>query len=209
MYCTQETGKDIRRRPSFGSFFSIMSRWLSRRCLANTESWSFSQSASGTGLAFITFTDAIDEFSFPLLWAVLFFAMLFTLGIDSQFGTLEGALTSIEDLNVFPSLRKEFLTGEHFRVRLGLANFPINQLMAQSIFAFRNRLCSLFSPVPNICQLRRKLSVCAVRHLCRQFRIINSRFLRVRCNRIVWLGKVIILRRLIFELSLISLSTQV
>lgn len=71
-----------------------------------------SQSASGTGLAFITFTDAIGEFTFPPIWAVLFFIMLFTLGIDSQFGTLEGAVTSITDMNIFPNLRKEILTGK-------------------------------------------------------------------------------------------------
>lgn len=37
--------------------------------------------------------------------------MLFTLGIDSQFGTLEGVVTSIVDMNLFPRVRKEVLTG--------------------------------------------------------------------------------------------------
>ncbi|CAG2117215.1 unnamed protein product, partial [Medioppia subpectinata] len=32
-------------------------------------------------------------------------------GIDSQFGTLEGAVTSIVDMKLFPNLRKEILTG--------------------------------------------------------------------------------------------------
>ncbi|RWS06499.1 sodium-dependent neutral amino acid transporter B(0)AT1-like protein, partial [Dinothrombium tinctorium] len=68
--------------------------------------------ASGPGLAFIVFTEAINEFHrFTPFWSILFFMMLFTLGIDSQFGTLEGAVTSIVDLKMFPNLRKEILTG--------------------------------------------------------------------------------------------------
>ncbi|KOC64513.1 Sodium-dependent neutral amino acid transporter B(0)AT2 [Habropoda laboriosa] len=49
-------------------------------------------SASGTGLAFIIFTEAINQFPGAQFWSVLFFLMLFTLGIDSQFGTLEGII---------------------------------------------------------------------------------------------------------------------
>ncbi|XP_071529931.1 sodium-dependent neutral amino acid transporter B(0)AT3-like isoform X1 [Panulirus ornatus] len=66
--------------------------------------------SSGTGLAFIVFTEAINQFPWAPFWSVLFFLMLFTLGIDSEFGTLEGVITSLVDLKVLPNIRKEILT---------------------------------------------------------------------------------------------------
>lgn len=69
------------------------------------------QSASGTGLAFIIFTEAINQFPGAQFWAVLFFLMLFTLGVDSQFGTLEGVATSLVDMKLFPKANKEMITG--------------------------------------------------------------------------------------------------
>ncbi|KAH9495649.1 hypothetical protein Btru_015549, partial [Bulinus truncatus] len=70
-----------------------------------------SESASGTGLAFIAFTEAINQFPLAPLWSVLFFLMLLTLGLDSMFGTLEGAITSFNDMMLFPRIRKEFICG--------------------------------------------------------------------------------------------------
>ncbi|KAJ8302634.1 hypothetical protein KUTeg_019030 [Tegillarca granosa] len=69
------------------------------------------KAGSGTGLAFIAFTEAINQFPVAQLWSVLFFLMLFTLGLDSMFGTLEGALTSINDMMLFPTVRKEIICG--------------------------------------------------------------------------------------------------
>ena len=49
---------------------------------------------------------------------------LFTLGLDSQFGTVQGVIQAAVDLKLFPeSVRKEFQTGER-----GLAQIPGSSL---------------------------------------------------------------------------------
>ncbi len=74
------------------------------------------QSASGTGLAFILFTEAVNQFPGGNFWAILFFLMLFTLGLDSQFGTLQGVIQCIIDLKMLPNVRKEITTGTEYQV---------------------------------------------------------------------------------------------
>ncbi|KAL4234279.1 hypothetical protein ACF0H5_005930 [Mactra antiquata] len=63
--------------------------------------------ASGTGLAFIIFTQAIVEFgpSAPF-WSIIFFMMLLSLGMGSEFGTIEGFTASIYDLEPFPVITR-------------------------------------------------------------------------------------------------------
>ena len=70
------------------------------------------QSASGTGLAFIVFTEAVLEMPGSQVWAILFFVMLFSLGLSSMFGNLEGVLTPIKDLKLLPKwIPLEAVTG--------------------------------------------------------------------------------------------------
>ncbi|TSK34716.1 Sodium-dependent neutral amino acid transporter B(0)AT3 [Bagarius yarrelli] len=70
------------------------------------------QSASGTGLAFIVFTEAVIKMPGSQVWAVLFFIMLFSLGLSSMFGNLEGVLTPLLDLDLKPKcIPKEIFTG--------------------------------------------------------------------------------------------------
>lgn len=70
------------------------------------------QSASGTGLAFIMFTEAVIEMPGSQVWAILFFIMLFSLGLSSMFGNVEGVLTPIRDFKLVPAwIPHEVITG--------------------------------------------------------------------------------------------------
>ncbi|GFY68002.1 sodium- and chloride-dependent glycine transporter 1 [Trichonephila inaurata madagascariensis] len=61
--------------------------------------------SSGTGLAFIAYPDAVARMPVATLWALLFFFMLFLLGIDSQFAAVETILTFVFDQ--FPKTRSK------------------------------------------------------------------------------------------------------
>lgn len=70
------------------------------------------ESISGTGLAFVVFTEAVIEMPGSQVWAILFFVMLFSLGLSSMFGNLEGVLTPIRDLHLLPKwIPTEISTG--------------------------------------------------------------------------------------------------
>uniref|UniRef100_A0A4W5PRI0 Transporter n=1 Tax=Hucho hucho TaxID=62062 RepID=A0A4W5PRI0_9TELE len=70
-----------------------------------------SQGVEGTGLAFIVFTEAITKMPVSPLWSILFFVMLFCLGLSTMFGNVEGVVVPLQDLNIFPKWPKEVLTG--------------------------------------------------------------------------------------------------
>merc|ERR1711963_479694 len=57
----------------------------------------------GQGLAFVVYPTALAYLPGAWIWAVLFFFMLFFLGLDSEFALLETALTAIYD--AYPKLR--------------------------------------------------------------------------------------------------------
>ncbi|KAJ3608835.1 hypothetical protein NHX12_023365 [Muraenolepis orangiensis] len=61
-----------------------------------------SEGVEGTGLAFIVFTDAITKMPISPLWSILFFVMLFCLGLSTMFGNIEGVVVPLKDLKVFP-----------------------------------------------------------------------------------------------------------
>uniref|UniRef100_A0AAZ3RJ40 Transporter n=1 Tax=Oncorhynchus tshawytscha TaxID=74940 RepID=A0AAZ3RJ40_ONCTS len=80
------------------------------------------QSASGTGLAFIVFTEAVISMPGSQVWAVLFFIMLFSLGLSSMFGNLEGVLTPLHDLKLVP----KWMPNELFTALICLVLFLVS-----------------------------------------------------------------------------------
>ena len=77
----------------------------------------------GPGLAFMTFCEAFLLMDVSPLWAILFFFMLILLGIDSEFGTLEGAVAPLYDLK-WVTMRKEYFMGMFFKHSM-LAIIPV------------------------------------------------------------------------------------
>lgn len=59
----------------------------------------------GSGLAFIAYPDLVTRLPISPFWAVLFFLMLFTLGLDTQFAIVETILTGVLDWN--PKWRRQ------------------------------------------------------------------------------------------------------
>ncbi|KAJ8028730.1 Sodium- and chloride-dependent glycine transporter 2 [Holothuria leucospilota] len=71
-------------------------------------------SVSGPGLVFITYPEAIAQMPVAPLWSVLFFAMLFLVGLDTQFGMVETVISGIIDR--FPRLLRNHKTKVAFSI---------------------------------------------------------------------------------------------
>lgn len=61
---------------------------------------------AGPGLAFIAYPEGVASMPAAPFWSCLFFVMLLTLGLDSQFGMMETVISGLSD--EFPALNKTF-----------------------------------------------------------------------------------------------------
>lgn len=59
----------------------------------------------GPGFAFIMFPFAMTKIAGSPFWSIMWFLMMLTLGINSQFNAIDAIITSITDL--LPRLRKQ------------------------------------------------------------------------------------------------------
>ncbi|KAI4878761.1 hypothetical protein NFI96_028765 [Prochilodus magdalenae] len=73
---------------------------------------------TGPGLAFVAYPEALALLPGSVFWSILFFLMLFMLGVDTLFGNMEGITTAV--LDEFPQLRSNM---KHKTLFLGLLCF--------------------------------------------------------------------------------------
>ena len=93
----------------------------------------------GPGLAFVAYPEGIAMMPIAPFWSVLFFIMLFTLGVDSQFAMLETVVTALVD--EFPVLKR------------GRRKIAVVGVFCIVMFLLGLPQCSLVGPISHRCTL--------------------------------------------------------
>ncbi|XP_067651004.1 sodium- and chloride-dependent glycine transporter 2-like [Haliotis asinina] len=74
--------------------------------MANSAGVGVSEVASsGPGLAFVAYPGGLSQLPLPQLWSFLFFLMMMTVGLDSQFAWMETVITNVTDQ--FPAVLRK------------------------------------------------------------------------------------------------------
>ncbi|EUB63240.1 Sodium- and chloride-dependent glycine transporter [Echinococcus granulosus] len=85
----------------------------------------FMANAKGPGLVFMVYPEALNQMPVPVLWSILFFIMLVSLGLGSELPYVETVLSAFQDelrrYNLLTTWKSQFL----FRVVLCSINFLI------------------------------------------------------------------------------------
>ena len=111
----------------------------------------------GQGLAFVAYPEALSQLPLPWLWSVLFFFMLFLLGLDSEFALLETALTAMYD--GFPKIRK-------YKV--------IKNWVLHECFPCKGQFASFYTS--SILSVHNSLNILGVNHSGVLFGLFSTRF---------------------------------
>lgn len=90
----------------------------------------------GPGLAFISYPDAIARFEWvPQVFSVMFFFMLFVLGIGSNIGIAQCIITAIRDQFPYITARHGAIGVSFFGVALGIVYItPVSEIKFLIIF---------------------------------------------------------------------------
>ncbi|KAG7484406.1 hypothetical protein MATL_G00049080 [Megalops atlanticus] len=82
---------------------------------------------TGPGLAFVAYPEALALLPGSVFWSILFFLMLFMLGVDTLFGNMEGITTAV--LDEFPQLRRNMKHKSLFLAALCFAFYLMGLLL--------------------------------------------------------------------------------
>jgi len=100
---------------------------------------------TGPGLAFIAYPEGIAMMPVAPFWSVMFFVMLFTLGVDSQFGMLETGVTAlVDEFHVLRKGRRKVIVVAVACVILFILGLPQCSPVSQSLAAINTISSSLF-----------------------------------------------------------------